>query len=40
MVFMFAGGAISLRTKKQTTIALSSTEVEYVGVTLAAKERL
>ena len=40
MVFMFAGGAISWRTKKQTTVALSSTEAEYVAAALAAKEGL
>ena len=37
---MFAGGAISWRTKQQTTVALSSTEVEYVAAALAAKEGL
>ena len=40
MVFMFASGAISWRTKKQTTVALSSTEAEYVAATLAVKEGL
>ena len=40
MVFMFAGGAISWRTKKQTTVALSSTEAEYVAASLATKEGL
>ena len=36
-VFMFAGGAISWRTEKQTMIPPSSTKAEYVTPTLAAK---
>ena len=34
-VFLAAGGAITLKSKKQTTIALSSTEVEYVALSEA-----
>ena len=36
----FARGAIAWRTKKQATIALSSTEAEYIAATLTAKEGL
>ena len=37
-VFMVAGGAITWRSKKQTTVALSSTEAEYVALAEAARE--
>jgi hypothetical protein len=37
-VFMAAGGAITWKSKKQTTIALSSTEAEYVALSEAARE--
>ena len=40
MVFTFAGGAITWRTKRQSSIALSSTEAEYIVVALTAKEGL
>ena len=36
IVFMFTSGAISWRTKRQTTMVLSSTEVEYMAAALAA----
>jgi hypothetical protein len=39
-VFMLFGGAISWQAKKQSTVALSSTEAEYMAVTQAAKEAL
>ena len=39
-LFTFAGGAIAWRTKKQATVALSSTEAEYIAATLTAKEGL
>ncbi|KYM95345.1 Copia protein [Cyphomyrmex costatus] len=38
IVFIFAGGAISWESRKQRTVALSSTEAEYMGLTDAAKE--
>ena len=39
-VFVLNGGAISWASKKQTSIALSTTEAEYMGMTQAAKEIL
>ena len=40
MVFTFADGAIAWRTKRQVSVALSSTEAEYVAAALTAKEGL
>jgi hypothetical protein len=37
-VFMLAGGAVSWKTKKQPTVALSSVEAEYMAATQATKE--
>ena len=37
-VFLASGGAITWKSKKQTTIALSSTEAEYVALSEAARE--
>ena len=37
-VFLAAGGAITWKFKKQTTIALSSTQAEYVALSKAAHE--
>ena len=37
-VFSLNGGAISWSSKKQSVVALSSTEAEYIGITHAAKE--
>jgi hypothetical protein len=37
-VFVLAGGAISWGLKKQSAVALSSTEAEYIAATHAAKE--
>ena len=37
-VFLAAGGAITWRSKKQATIALSSTEAEYVALSEAGRE--
>jgi hypothetical protein len=37
-VFIVGGGAITWRSKKQTTIALSSTEAEYVALSEAGRE--
>lgn len=37
-VFMLAGGAISWSSKKQSSVALSSTEAEYIAAAHAAKE--
>lgn len=39
-VFLLNGGAVSWASKKQTSIALSTTEAEYMGMTQAAKEIL
>jgi hypothetical protein len=39
-VFTLAGGAISWSSKKQATIALSTTEAEYIALTQAAKESI
>ena len=39
-VFMLCGGPISWQSKKQTTVALSTVEAEYMAVTSAAKEAL
>ena len=39
-LFVFSGAAITWKTKKQPTVALSSTEVEYIAATLVAKEGL
>ena len=40
MVFTFADGAIAWRTKRQVSVALSSTEAEYVAAALTAKRRI
>ena len=37
-VFIAAGEAITWRSKKQTTVALSSTEAEYIALAEAARE--
>jgi hypothetical protein len=37
-MFSFRNGAISWSSKKQPTVALSSTEAEYRGVTIVACE--
>ena len=37
-VFLAAGGAITWRSKKQTIIALSSTEAEYIALSEAGRE--
>jgi hypothetical protein len=37
-VYLASGGAITWKSKKQTTIALSSTEAEYVALSEAARE--
>ena len=39
-VFTLNGGAVSWSSKKQSVVALSSTEAEYIGVTHAAKEAI
>lgn len=38
--FIFAGSAISWEARKQTTVALSSTEAEYMALSEATKEAL
>ena len=37
-IFMLNGGPVSWCSKRQPTVALSSTEAEYIALTLAAKE--
>ena len=37
-VFSIAGGPVSWRSRKQDTVALSTTEVEYVALSSAAQE--
>ena len=39
-MFLMAGGAISWRSKRQNTVATSSTEAEYVACAMASKEAL
>jgi Reverse transcriptase (RNA-dependent DNA polymerase) len=39
-VFMLGGGAVSWQAKKQTTVALSSVEAEYMAASQATKEAL
>ena len=39
-VFMLAGGAVSWASKTQKTVALSSTEAEYMALTETAKEAI
>lgn len=39
-VFLFAGGPISWKVKKQAVVALSSAEAEYLAVSLCAKEAI
>jgi len=39
-VFLLNGGAISWGSMKQTSIVLSTTEAEYIGLTQAAKQIL
>ena len=39
-VFLINGGAVSWKSKRQTVVALSSTEAEYVGYSEAAKEAI
>jgi hypothetical protein len=38
MVFLSAGGAISWRSKKQTLLALSMTEAEYIAFSIAGTD--
>ena len=39
-VFLFAGGALSWKSKKQTVVARSTAEAEIVALDLAAREAL
>jgi len=39
-IFKYGAGAISWSSKKQTSVALSSTEAEYMALTQAAKEAI
>jgi transposase InsO family protein len=39
-VFMLGGGAVSWQARKQTTVALSSVEAEYMAATQATKEAM
>jgi transposase InsO family protein len=39
-VFLINGGAVSWKSKRQTVVALSSTEAEYMGYSEAAKEAI
>ncbi|KAG5884457.1 hypothetical protein JTB14_010323 [Gonioctena quinquepunctata] len=39
-IFVLNGGPISWESRKQKTVALSSTKTEYMGMTEAAKETI
>jgi hypothetical protein len=39
-VFLFCGGAISWKSKKQTIVALSTTEAEYIAASEASREAI
>ena len=39
-VFSLAGGAVSWLSKKQTVVALSTSEAEYVALSVAAQEAM
>ena len=39
-VFLFSGGLVSYQSKQQATVALCSTETEYMATTEARKEAL
>ncbi len=39
-LFQISGGAVSWRSKKQTCVALSTAEAEYVALASAAQEAL
>lgn len=39
-VFKYAGAALLWKNKKQPTVALSSTEAEYIGLAEACKEAI